>query len=201
MEIKIRKTIPADEAAVGEVCFATFRDGRDERFHRLAGLRWAIPYLRYEAENCFVAVDEKDQPVGYILSALDSKAFKAAFHKRMRGEIKEELKKRRSEFTCRAYLKESFHKLHYLENLPGWISREYPAHLHIDIHPKYQGMGLGGKMMGEMLGHLKGAECPGVHLGVGTENKGAIRFYERSGFQTLKVSRRHPVTFMGLIFK
>ncbi|MCB0152506.1 MAG: GNAT family N-acetyltransferase, partial [Caldilineaceae bacterium] len=55
--------------------------------------------------------------------------------------------------------------------------------LHIDILPVGQGQGLGRRMMETFLDRLRALGVPGVHLGVGKRNPGAIQFYERMGFQ------------------
>ena len=62
---------------------------------------------------------------------------------------------------------------------------KYPAHLHIDILPEYQGNGYGAQMMNTMLNNLKQKKVKGIMLMVNKDNHGAIRFYERLGFKTL----------------
>lgn len=59
----------------------------------------------------------------------------------------------------------------------------YPAHLHIDILPQYQGKGHGTRLMGCFLNSLIEKAVPGVHLSMAASNTGARRFYERLGFE------------------
>lgn len=186
MEYSIRKARLEDTEAVSRICFLTL-DSNDERFREIAGLRWAIPYLRYEIDHCFVAVDENDAPIGYILSSPNAKDFRKKFRKRMSVEISKAFRKQRKNFSpglffIREYLESSW----YVDTLPRRIEKAYPAHLHIDILPEYQGRGIGIMLLGRLKKHLKEYGCPGIHLGVGKENTGAIRFYEKAGFNLLK---------------
>ncbi len=197
MSYTIRKTRPEDEAAVDRICYLTFDNGDNERYRELAGLRWTTPYLRYELENCFVIVGKDDVPVGYVLAAADARVFRKKFRKRMRKDIRSALKRQRNAFPFHKYFLEYFTMVRYSEALPPGTDREYPAHLHIDILPGFQGKGLGGMMIGVMIEHLRTIGCTGVHLGVGNENTGGIRFYKRYGFKLLKRSRI-GVSYFGL---
>lgn len=65
----------------------------------------------------------------------------------------------------------------------------YPAHLHIDILPEFQGKGFGGRLMETFLSGVRargggggGGAC-GVHLGMRRDNIAAGRFYKRCGFR------------------
>lgn len=67
--------------------------------------------------------------------------------------------------------------------------KAYPAHLHINLLPPYQRMGLGRQLMKALEHALRQHNCPGVSLCVGKHNHGAMRFYESCGFQVLG---QHP---------
>ena len=71
------------------------------------------------------------------------------------------------------YLHEEFPRL-----LKGW-----PAHLHIDILPEWQGKGWGKVLMEEFCKRLRGEGAKGVHLIMGGGNKTAERFYRKVGFE------------------
>lgn len=62
------------------------------------------------------------------------------------------------------------------------LAAAYPAHLHIDLLPRLQGLGWGRALMHRMLERLALAGAGGVHLGVAEKNTGAHVFYERIGF-------------------
>ena len=197
MSYHIRKVRADEESDVSRICFSTLDNSSDNRYSELAGLRWAVPYVRYERENCFVAVGDDDIPVGYILSALDAATFRKSFRKRMHGDMSKALRTQRPAFSFWSYIQLYLEHSFYFEILPFRMEHEYPAHLHIDIHPEHQRKGLGFLMMDTLIEHLRQTGCTGVHLGVGKENEKGIRFYEKYGFTLLKRSKVEG-SFYGL---
>lgn len=63
---------------------------------------------------------------------------------------------------------------------------EYPAHIHIDILEKYTGNGVGSKLMKALIEILKEEKVPGICVLVDTNNKRAVRFYEKMGFKVFE---------------
>lgn len=197
MTYTVRKAKPEDENAISKICYRTSDKSGDTRYQDLVGLHWAVPYLRFETDHCFVVTGKEDLPVGYILAAVDARQFRRNYHRRMKTDMHRVLEKQRHLFSLLEYVREHFLSSHYMEYLPAGTDREYPAHLHIDIDPEHQGQGLGRLLMDVLLADLRGIQCPGIHLGVGNENDTAIRFYERYGFKLLK-KRIMGVSYYGL---
>ncbi len=130
-------------------------------------------YIEKEPENCFVAVDENDKPIGYIYGASDYEKYQNNFSEYIKAV---------AEIKSREYLKDAL-----IEMFDHAIYKEdYPAHLHIDILPDYQSKGIGTKLIDAFCNNLKEQNIKGVMLIVGTENEGARRFYERNGFTLLQ---------------
>ena len=67
--------------------------------------------------------------------------------------------------------------------LPRFFYKKYPAHLHIDILPEYQRMGLGSQLMDTLTAHLRQKGVCGVMLGVGSKNEKGKSFYKKYGFR------------------
>ncbi len=130
-------------------------------------------YLEKEPENCFVAVDENDKPVGYIYGVKDYDIYQENFSEYINAVA--EIEERR--FLGEALTEMYDHAIY---------KKDYPAHLHIDILPDYQSKGIGSKLIKEFCNHLKEENVKGVMLIVGTENEGARRFYERNDFTLLQ---------------
>ncbi len=130
-------------------------------------------YIEVEPQNCFVAVDENDKPVGYCYGVADYDEYQNNFEPYIRKV--ESLKDR-------AYLKDALTEMYD----HAIYKRDYPAHLHIDILPDYQSKGIGSKLIEAFCNNLKEQSIKGVMLIVGTENEGARRFYERNGFTLLQ---------------
>jgi ribosomal protein S18 acetylase RimI-like enzyme len=60
---------------------------------------------------------------------------------------------------------------------------KYPAHLHIDILPEFQGQGWGRKLVEAWCQIVKREGAVGVHLDMVKDNVGARKFYEKLGFE------------------
>lgn len=129
-------------------------------------------YIECEPHNCFVIADDADQAVGYILCAEDCRQYRAQFL--------HDYAPRTKELTW-------FHRMecHGSAILPWFFRKRYPAHLHIDILPDYQRMGLGSQLMNALTAHLREKGIPGVMLAVGADNQKGRSFYRKYGFRTL----------------
>lgn len=73
----------------------------------------------------------------------------------------------------------------------------YPAHLHIDLLPAWQGRGHGRALMHTLLRALQDKGVPAVHLSMVTANTPARAFYDRLGFHEIAVPEPGPVTYLG----
>ena len=124
------------------------------------------------AENCFVAADDEDRAVGYILSAPDSRIFLRRFKKEVMPEI------RSLGFSYFVKAKANC----AAERLCNLIS---PAHLHIDLTASIRRQGVGTELMKTLKAHLSEMGVTSVRLACGSDNKAAISFYKKSGFKTI----------------
>lgn len=130
-------------------------------------------FIEEEGRNCFVAEDEKGNVAGYILCAENYNNFSKVFRRKYLTRIK----KRDLKLRLQAALSDFFQ----------WKYRKaYPAHLHIDILPQYQRMGLGHMLMDALCENLKSKGIRGVCLTVGINNKKGRSFYEKYGFTLLE---------------
>lgn len=59
----------------------------------------------------------------------------------------------------------------------------FPAHLHINCHPKYQGLGIGQKLLEAYFSKLESLNVPGVHAITSAHSRN-VDFYRRNGFDT-----------------
>lgn len=127
-------------------------------------------YAIVEPENCFVAADENDEAVGYILCAENFekyyKTFKALYIPLIR--------KLGFKYYIMAVSEIGVHSI---------FKNKYPAHLHIDILPVCQGKGTGTALVNELKDHLKAKGIDNVMLSCGMGNKRAIKFYEKNDFK------------------
>jgi GNAT superfamily N-acetyltransferase len=64
------------------------------------------------------------------------------------------------------------------------VSREYPAHLHVNVAPAYRSRGIGGRLIDAFIADARRAGAEGVHVVTGTDSPN-VRFYDRNGFREI----------------
>ncbi len=183
--IKIRNFKKGDEPQIAKICLLTGYSGKDAseyfKYKNLLAEYYALPYLHYEPELCFVAAQE-DVPVGYILGVSDSEEFGKWCEQNWFPQIREK-------YSLTGNYKSAFEKrivqLLYEGYAPKKELSEYPAHLHIDLLPIAQGKGMGRKLMELFLETLTEQSVEAVHLEVGKRNTGAIKFYRKLNFTVI----------------
>ncbi|MEV6300853.1 GNAT family N-acetyltransferase [Actinoplanes sp. NPDC051861] len=185
MQPIIRHYRPSDLDAVYDICVRTGASGGDARGNhssdRMLGDIWAVPYVTAEPSHAHVVDDGDGNAVGYILGTADT----AAFVKWYRSEWLPATESRYPPGDPRDEVMLDLH--HHPERmlLPELV--DYPAHLHIDLLPEWQGRGLGKGLMAAFLEGLRAVGVSRVHLGMAPENSGAYAFYRRLGFWDISV--------------
>lgn len=170
----IRTLQEKDIAATEEICLKTapasaVRSEKDKLYTLYMYNRY---YTRAQKDACFVAADDEDRAVGYILCAPDYQSYLADF------KAHELLDIRKLGFWY--FLRASAEM-----RVQSRFQKDYPAHLHIDLLPEYQRRHLGSQLMDALKAHLKSEQIPGVYLCVGAKNIGAVAFYKAQGFKIL----------------
>jgi len=193
---EIRPYRPGDRWVIYDICVRTADAGGDARGHystdELMGDLFAGPYLQLEPELAFV-LDDGGRAVGYVLGTADT----ATFVKRFAAEWIPLLgdKYPVPPPPPRGPEQDMVALLHHPERMlvPGLDG--YPAHLHIDLLPPYQGRGFGRGLISRFT---EAVDAPGVHLAMLTSNVRARGFYDRLGFHVLPVPDPGPLTYLGL---
>lgn len=169
----IRPYHEKDRDAVRYICLNS--DGpcdADENGQHFLLTTYCDYYIEREPHNCFVFADEEDNAVGYILCAEDFDPFWQTFL----SDFKTRLAPDDTDAHGYALASTALHRE---------FKDTYPAHLHIDLLPDYQGKGIGTRLMHTLLTHLRAKQCKGVMLTVWNQNDGGIRFYNRYGFDRI----------------
>jgi GNAT superfamily N-acetyltransferase len=193
---EIRPYRPADHAAIYDICARTADAGNDARGHYstddLLGDLFAGPYVHLEPNLAFV-VDDGGDAVGYVVGTSDT----ADFVRRYRAEWIPLVGDRYPTPPAPPRTAEQdMVALHFdpermlVDGVDG-----FPAHLHIDLLPAYQGHGFGRRLINRFLSAV---DAPGVHLGMLTANVKARGFYDRLGFAVLPVPGPGPLTYLGI---
>jgi ribosomal protein S18 acetylase RimI-like enzyme len=146
----------------------------------------------HEPRFAYVLVDDDDAPIGYVLGALDSRAFEERLEREWWPELRERYPLDRAR---RAADQASVALIHRPPTADPAIVADYPSHLHVDLLPAAQGAGAGRRLMEALLEQLAAAGSPGVHLGVDARNSRAMGFYRALGFDEIR--RDRAATFFG----
>ncbi len=168
----IRPYEERDLDAMREICAETsslpLRDWRDSQFLLLT---YCDPYVAY-TEDCFVAVDEADRPVGYILCASDTRRFCRDFRENIIPRI-DRLGLRYSVMA---------RGICAVQEMSAVFA---PAHLHIDLTADARRKGTGTALMDTLKAHLAERGIGRVMLTCGSGNKPAVAFYRKNGFRVV----------------
>jgi ribosomal protein S18 acetylase RimI-like enzyme len=192
----IRPVRAGDRDALYDICVRTADAGGDATSQyadpQLPGHVWAGAYVALEPEHGFVVVDDRDEAIGYVLGALDSRAFEARLERqwwpplRARYPLDDTAMTSSAERIARTLI-------HLPSAADETVVEDFPSHLHIDLLPVAQGRGDGRRLIDRLLEALRADGSQGVHLGVSARNLRAIGFYRAIGFEQLIADDRHLV--------
>lgn len=198
----IRSYRPGDRDAVYDICVRTADAGGDSRHlypdSELVPSIFAGPYVELEPELAFVLDDGEGRAVGYVLGVADTARFVTAFREKWLPAVGDRFpapegdgERTPSEFMAGL--------LHDPERMVLAELTAYPAHLHIDLLPEWQGRGYGRSLIAALLDALRARGVGAVHLSMLTANTGARAFYDRVGFHEIAVpgSDADEVTYLG----
>ncbi|HSD83808.1 MAG TPA: GNAT family N-acetyltransferase [Anaerolineae bacterium] len=183
----IRRYQPSDRAAVRQLAGDTAHFGEPiERFFdaREVFLDAFSTYYTDVANGYLWVAYEDDVLLGYLMGCPDTRQHYLWFRSNVRHVAWRVATLRyQGVFTRKslAYIWR-YARLHvpYLDLSP------YPAHLHINTRAGRRGQGVGSALMRAYLDQLRSENVPGVHLETSTENKIAVPWYEKLGFQLLQ---------------
>lgn len=167
----IRKAKLTDIDDLREICYVTSKGFDTPRKVRALELMYCDYYVECNSDYVFVA--EKDnKTIGYILCAPNYFEYEKLYREKYLGRLRKVSLWRAVTFSISLKIGRKY-------------AKEYPAHLHIDIKPEGQKMGIGTELMRTLFNKLKEDGVKGVHLIVGSGNKNAIKFYNKMGFNEI----------------
>lgn len=194
----IRLYRDTDRDAMFDVCMRTGWAGGDARGyfqdHELLPDIFAAPFAALEPELFFV-LDNGERVVGYVVGTADTVRFAKEFRERWLPTVADRHPQPTSEPASHDEVMANL--LHNPESMIIPDLADYPAHLHIDILPEYQGKGHGRELMRTELDALRRAGAPRVFLGMLTSNAASRVFYETIGFHVVPVANAGPLTYLG----
>jgi ribosomal protein S18 acetylase RimI-like enzyme len=197
---KIRRYRETDLGALYDVCVRTADSGADARGkYRSDDLMpdlFAGPYAFLEPDFAFV-LDDRHRAVGYVIGTPDTAAFVRAYRARWIPRLAGRYP---VPAEPPASPDDEMIALHHQPERLLWPGlAEYPAHLHIDLLPPFQGAGHGRALMETFYAAAARAGAAGVHVTVMAANVRAVGFYHRLGFRSLEVAEpgESGVVYLG----
>lgn len=166
----IRPYKDSDKINVRHICIVTANAENCSAKERIFLLNlYCDYYIEQEPQNCFVLADENDDAVGYILCS-----------ENFRRYIK----------AMKPYIN-SIKKLGFLRYIYSWgeiiahmpAAKKCQSHMHIDILPTYQHKGYGSELLKAATDNLASKNIHSLMLVVSSENKNAVKFYKKNGFE------------------
>jgi ribosomal protein S18 acetylase RimI-like enzyme len=197
---RVRPVKLSDRDALYDICVRTADTGGDARgrylSQTLVGDVFAIPYAEHEPRHCFVVDDGSGAAVGYIVGTADTAGFVRWYRQQW---IPRTAQRRPVPPDPPVTPDDVMLALHHRPErmlVPGLLA-DYPAHLHIDLLPDWQGKGWGRALMHRFLDSLREAGVPRVHLSTSRSNVNAVKFYDRLGFTEIDVPHPERVLYLG----
>lgn len=173
--ITIRPYQKKDFRYVQDICVATSSFASDDTPANrvLLCAMYCDYYLDNQSSHCFVAVDENDIPVGYILCAVDTDDYQEKMAENYLPLVRKLSSKQFFEYNAQLKIAERY------------VRSGYTAHLHVDILSDYHRQGIGTQLVNALEDHLKALYVEGLHLVCSSKNEVARAFYEKMGFEDI----------------
>ncbi|MBO1332830.1 GNAT family N-acetyltransferase [Streptomyces sp. VRA16 Mangrove soil] len=195
----VRPYRASDREALAHICVMTAHQGQDSSAlypdPALMPSIFAHPYAHLEPDFAFVLDDGTGNAVGYVLGVPDTPAFAGRYRKEWLPEVADRYPA--PDGPARTPSDEMIGLLHTPERMVRDELAAFPAHLHIDLLPPWQGQGHGRTLMRTLLQALERHGVPAVHLCMVQANTPARAFYDRLGFWELAVDDPAPVWYLG----
>lgn len=171
--VSVRPYKETDKERVQNICLAN-ADCLDseESTKKYILLMYCNYYIEKEPQNCFVAINDNDEAVGYIICSEDYENYENTF--------KAEYLNQCAAISPKRYVEA---KLDLLSH--SMFRKAHPAHFHIDIDSNYQRMGLGSLLISSLKAHLHNKGINSMMMVCGEDNENAINFYRKNGFKDL----------------
>ncbi|NCA68476.1 MAG: GNAT family N-acetyltransferase, partial [Clostridia bacterium] len=136
--MRIRPYEEKDRDCVKVVSVRTGGNPTAEKDKRALWCLFLDYYIEIEPDCCFVAADDDDNAVGFVIAASDHIEYEKIYREKYLAKL--------SRIKWHYGVYKRFELL-----LSRKFGKKYKAHLHIDINPEYQRAGLGHRLMNALI--------------------------------------------------
>jgi GNAT superfamily N-acetyltransferase len=190
----VRPFLPADLEDLYAISLATGHLGGDASdlyaFPEMIGHIYAAPYAVLAPSLGLVATDALGV-AGFVLGATDTVSWENRLERdwwpALRSRYADPDKGAATDWTAD---QRRAHMIHHPAPVPLAVSERYPAHVHMNLLPRLQGVGAGARLLQAWYALAADRGVTAVHVGVNRGNGRAVRFWQRSGFSEIGTPRR-----------
>lgn len=172
--MKVRPYQKKDFRYVQDICMATSKYAEEDTPITRSTLcaMYCDYYLDNQADYCFVAVDDNDIPVGYVLCVVDL------------DDYDEKMEELYLPLVRKVSSSDYFRFVAETKVTKRYIRQGYTAHLHINVLEEYQRQGLGTQLIEALETKLREMFVEGIYLICGQKSE-ARAFYEKCGYDDI----------------
>lgn len=169
----VRPYRESDRARVQQICLdnAGCANASDDT-KKYTLIMYCNYYIEQEPQNCFVAVDESDEPVGYILCCENYDNYERVFSEVYLPQA--------AAISAKRYVDAKMDMLTH-----SMFRESYKCHFHIDVDENYQNAGLGTALIRALKTRLRKRRIESLMLVCDRQNERAVAFYKKNGFKPL----------------
>ena len=173
--MKIRPYEKKDFRFVQDVCMATSKYSEDVTPSNRAFLcaMYCDYYLDNQPDYCFVAVDDNDTPIGYVLCAVDL------------DDYAEQMQELYLPLVRKVSSSDYFHFVAESKIADRYVRHGYTAHLHINVPEEYRDEGLAAELLQTLEKKLTETFVEGAYLICSKKDEAARAFYEKNGYEDI----------------
>lgn len=173
--VKIRLFKDGDQEHIRQICADTAKGSwaTNEKKRKAICVPYVDYYMEVEPENVFVAVEDDDLPIGYIVCSTNPELYQKKF--------KEEYLKRTKKYSP---LLAWFTKICCKVNKK--LDLFYGGGFHINVAPKAQGKKIGNLLLTALGHHLIEKGVPYLYLVTENKKTRGYGYYTHFGFKVVK---------------
>ena len=173
--MKVRPYQKKDFRYVQDICVATSKYADEETPLTRAELcaTYCDYYLDNQSDYCFVAVDDDDIPVGYVLCSVD------------RDDYEEKMAELYLPLVRKLNSSEYYNATAEIKVTGRYVRQGYLAHLHINVLKQYQRQGIGTQLITTLENKLRDMFVEGMYLICSNKAEEARAFYEKMGYEDI----------------